>query len=74
MIEGTDPYPAVQQDEDSLRVASPRSLKKNSSVLEISFEKIREMQENGFPNNIRSCSIILGLSRDDIGFQRDDSL
>ena len=45
-------------------IASPRSLKKNSSVLEFPFEKIREMQGNRFPNNIRSCSILLGSSKD----------
>ena len=64
MIEGTDPYPVVQQDEDGQVIASPRSLKKNCSVLRSPSKKIREIQGNGFPNNNRSCSIVLDSSKD----------
>ena len=45
-------------------IASPRSLKKNCSVLRSPSEKIREIQGNGFPNNNRSCSIVLDSSKD----------
>ena len=45
-------------------ITSPRSLKKNCLVLRSPSEKIREIRGNGFPNNNRSCSIVLDSSKD----------
>ena len=45
-------------------IASHGSLKKNCSVLRSPSKRIREIQGNRFPNNNRSCSIILDSSKD----------
>ena len=45
-------------------IASYGSLKKNCSVLRSPSKKTREIQGNEFPNNNRSCLIVLDSSKD----------